>query len=402
MSERPDRRRKVLIVGARDSTFVELPGEQLDIYLLQSADGLTELQRNIAHDTVVADLAEGDECVATVQKALGHIEFDWVIALHEQRLELAARVGRALGARHISGETVSSTADKFRTRELNTETGLLNPRWVEVSSVEVLQRTLAEWGCAAVLKPATGAGSRNITFLSPESDVTPFASDLEREQYILEEFVEGDEYSIETFTFDSKTQLIAVTEKLIDPGSFVEIGHQTPARIPAELYQRLASGVAELMARVGHSFGPGHTEVKINARGIYLIETHCRYGGDRIWEMTGLTTGRYPQGDMLWSVAMNRSPEERMVPKLHTAAAVRFFTPSPGKVTSIRFVEAARGIPGVHTLELGVGPGDLVATVGSSRDRAGYVLATGPTVPEAITAAEAALEMVRIETDASA
>ena len=67
-------------------------------------------------------------------------------------------------------------------------------------------------------------------------------------------------------------------------------------------------------------------------------------------------------------------------------------------VRTIAGVDRARALPGVVDVGVDAAPGEDVAPLRSSRDRAGHVVAQGSTRAEAQAAATRALAAIRIET----
>lgn len=63
-----------------------------------------------------------------------------------------------------------------------------------------------------------------------------------RDEYLLEEYLEGKEYSIELFLEEGKTLMSVVTEKTISsPPYFVETAHVMPAMIGRDTEEKLVS-----------------------------------------------------------------------------------------------------------------------------------------------------------------
>ena len=81
--------------------------------------------------------------------------------------------------------------------------------------------------------------------------------------------------------------------------------------------------------------------------------------------------------------------------------AALFWIPArSGVVTEIRGIEEARGVPGVEEVVMELRPGDVMrhAVDCETRDRVGYVLATGDDAETAVRAAKQAINLCQIET----
>ncbi len=82
------------------------------------------------------------------------------------------------------------------------------------------------------------------------------------------------------------------------------------------------------------------------------------------------------------------------------AAAVVWLTSHSGVVDHIEGCEAARAVSGVQDVVVRVQPGDILGHVTDlpSRDRLGYILATGPTRDDALESARSAAARIHIAT----
>ena len=114
-------------------------------------------------------------------------------------------------------------------------------------------------------------------------------------QVLIEQFVGGKEFSVETLTQDYKTTIVNITEKLVigeDYGYFVEDTHIEPARISLEDRTLIEEQVTKALACIKANNCPSHTEVKLWNGKVYIIEMACRLGGDYITsDLVPLSTG---------------------------------------------------------------------------------------------------------------
>ena len=80
------------------------------------------------------------------------------------------------------------------------------------------------------------------------------------------------------------------------------------------------------------------------------------------------------------------------------AAVLRFLRAEPGRVLTITGIASARAISGIRAADVFVDPDQVVGELSSSRERAGYVLATGPDPEAAATVAMQAESTISIRT----
>ena len=104
-----------------------------------------------------------------------------------------------------------------------------------------------------------------------------------REEYLVEEYIEGQEFSVELFLEDGKPLLAVVTEKITSPlPYFVEVLHTLPTSVHQEREGEIIDTAIGAMKAIGIHDGPSHVEVKLSATGPRIIEVNGRPGGDRI------------------------------------------------------------------------------------------------------------------------
>jgi biotin carboxylase len=103
-------------------------------------------------------------------------------------------------------------------------------------------------------------------------------------QAILEEFIEGQEYSGESIAYNGDYKLLVVTEKSTTGAPhFVETGHKQPANLSPEMLKKVEETLYKAFASMGIKYGAVHPEFRITKEGrICFMEIGARMGGDCI------------------------------------------------------------------------------------------------------------------------
>ena len=215
---------------------------------------------------------------------------------------------------------------------------------------------------------------------------------------MIEQFVEGPEFSVEIIVWNGLVNVLQVTDKkTTDAPYFVELGHNQPSLFPHEIVEKVKDAAVRGVKALGLNDCAAHAEVKVQDGKAYLMEIGARLGGDFIsTELTHLSSGIDMVGAAI-DVALGIEPD--LTPKTKPqGVAIRYFTPRPGKVTRIRNTEILSSTQ-VYQSEIYVKPGDEVREVKSSLDRSGHVIVTAPTASEAIEFAESIIDKVEIITE---
>lgn len=185
-----------------------------------------------------------------------------------------------------SPECVQVSTNKHSMRKCFEEHGDPSPKSICVVTVSDLDEIRLCY--PVIVKPVDRSGSRGITKLW-NSHGLPEAIERAKEQgfekcALVEEFAEGQEYSIECISWAGKHYFLAMTKKYTtgEP-HFIETGHIEPAPIGKELLERTKKVVFHALNSLQIMNGASHTEVKIDSNGeIRIIEIGGRMGGDCI------------------------------------------------------------------------------------------------------------------------
>lgn len=324
----------------------------------------------------------------------------------EVAMNVMGRINDELGLCGISKEIAIRATNKHLMREAFEKYGAPSPVSRCFKNVELA------WGCFctdfkgdAILKPSRNSGSRGIAKIPYNITGDRFAELFERakkesrdDSVMLEQFIEGPEFSVEVIVWQGEPHVLAVTDKkTTEAPYFVELGHNQPSLFPEEIQQKLKDGAIAGCKALGLTNSAAHCELKVQDGKAYLMEIGARMGGDFIsTELTHLSSGI----DMVAAtinVVLGVEPNLNPIEDKH-GVAIRYFTPKPGKVVFIENTEALKR-PDVYDAEIYVKPGDEVHEVKSSLDRSGHVIVTAPTAKEAIITAERLIEEVKIVTE---
>ncbi len=336
------------------------------------------------------DPAQWTDFVDTVLTALRPSA---VVSITEGGLLPAAVASERLGTPGVPPEVVRLLCDKASMREHLTAHAPALTTWAgNVASPDIPAPTTES---PLVAKPRRGTASESVRLVTSARELDRLRSSPIAAELVLESYVPGREFSVETFSRGGRHVVLAITEKVVGD-TFVELGHVTPPRgLDAGASCALASATVTFLRAIGLEDGPAHTELKLHDGTVTVIESHNRPGGDRIPDLVRLTTGfdlrRWSLG---WPVGLR--PEDasgRAVEGLARAAAVAFVTGAPGVVTA-----AAAPASDDHEVLLFVGAGDRVGELRSSKDRIGSVLVAGDTSDGCLSEAQALAGRFHLET----
>jgi biotin carboxylase len=352
----------------------------------------------------VADILDADAVSAIAERE--HI--DGVMTLcTDAAVSTVAEVGRRMGLAVLSTQSAARATDKRLMREAFAQAGAPSPRTCLIHACSEIQSAAEALGYPVVLKIGRGSGSRGVYRIDDPTAIEKAYAGCRAWQkegmLLLEEWVAGEEVSVEGYCTDQDCSLIAMTDKFLFPGvSPVEIGHCQPSTHAPLREQQIYSCVQAGLKALDLTWCAFHAEVKVPSRGAQLIEIGARLGGDRIsTHLTPLSTGVN-----LVRVAILLALGERpLSPRLwHRAACVRYFdVQRPGTLQGVHGLRRLYEIPGIEVLYPAserdgfLRRGFTVGEVRSSLDRYGHLLYSAATRQEAIARCELAASMVCFE-----
>ena len=235
-------------------------------------------------------------------------------------------VAEKMGLIGNSNEATIKSTNKFYMRQCFFENNDPSPKSIKVQSSTELSDELLTF--PVIIKPLDRSGSRGITKVfsySKLEDAIRHALDQGFEKSVLvEEFVEGNEYSIEYVSWRGIHHFLAITRKYTTGSPhFIEIGHVEPALLSAEITEKIKAIVSHALTSLGIQYGASHSEIKITTDGtIRIIEIGGRMGGDFIGSsLVEISTG-FDYLKTVIDIALDIEPEVRVSPGPH--AAVRF------------------------------------------------------------------------------
>lgn len=298
-----------------------------------------------------------------------------VTAATDKPLVMMAHVAKELGLRFYSEETAIWSTDKFQMKQRFIEGGIPCAKGRLISKVEEAN----DFYFPVIVKPRDNSGSRGVILcrtIEELSDAIKEALQYSKlETILVEEFIEGQEYSIEALHYDGKSDVIQFTEKTTTPFPYnVELEHKQPANLSEEQKENIKQLISKIADCMHFENCASHTELKINERGIFIIETSPRLGGDYITStLVPLSTGINIE-DQLLNIVLGNEVDTR-TGRVEKASAVHFFSLPEGTITAIDpQIEEAKGWEGIKLFDFKLKVGDKVTPITSSLNRYGQFI----------------------------
>ncbi|MER2474874.1 ATP-grasp domain-containing protein, partial [Photorhabdus laumondii] len=185
-----------------------------------------------------------------------------VITFIEFYVPLAAKVAETLGLKGITYENALKARNKHLMRESFRQKNVPIPKYALISNVDSAKIEAAKIGYPNIIKPINMAGSRgvlrndNVIELERNfrevCEIAPPFGVKKSSLFLIEEYLDGQEYSVESISFNGVVSIITITKKYVsDNGYFVELGHTLPANLPLQQKIEIEKVVTQALLALG-------------------------------------------------------------------------------------------------------------------------------------------------------
>ena len=287
---------------------------------------------------------------------------DGVICIAADVPLTVASIAEKLSLPGITTETARKCSDKFLMKETLLAAGIPIPWFSLVKSVSELRSIISERGLPLVIKPVDSRGARGVIRITESLDLEwtfKYAKSFSpTSRVVVEEFLEGQQYSTESVITDEKNITLGFAERNYEfleelSPYIIENGGQQPAKIDKKELDSIVKLVEKSSQILGISNATSKGDVVMTKEGPKIIEIAPRLSGgyfssDQIPLATGINVIeiaiRLSLGEKI--------NKDKLLFRHQNAVAIRYFFPKPGKITSISNIDSFKNKSWVHKLDL--------------------------------------------------
>jgi biotin carboxylase len=384
---------RILIVEPKSSGWMLIPkGKELGYHITvmvceKNKRSIPEKYIQYADHVVLVDTNNSMMALSVAYDLHAENKFDAVLPGHEYYVTLTAKISSLLGLPGLDPKYVNQVRLKDSMRSTLQDAGIRTPLFILVTSETELEKVATSIGYPCVLKPVDCGGSLNVRKVTNQEELidafkvimnTPvIETDLVHQPKVLvEEFLDGPEYSVEGYIENNKPIFLSITEKFlgVEP-YFVEIGHIVSPQLPTSIEQSIYSYIESVTKTLNLDIGPFHCELRLIKNSPILIEAAARLAGDRICDLI-----HYATGFDLYKIMYNcflGIPNLQQQRQINKFAGIHFFTNSQlTTYSTIQGIEKIKNISGFVELNLLKKPGEFIPFPSSYLGRIGYAIFT--------------------------
>jgi biotin carboxylase len=338
-----------------------------------------------------------------VQAALKQ-PIDGIVAVGDRPTVVAAVASERLGLPGHPPSAADIARNKRLARERLRDAGMNVPWFVSASIYDDPKALADSVTYPAVVKPVALSGSRGVMRVD---DAAGFVAALYRlrallqsadirgerndahEVVLIEEFIPGREFAVEGVLNYGALHMLAVFDKPdpLDGPFFEETIYLTPsASSKSELFQ-IRQTVAQAARAIGLRHGPIHAECRVNATGVYVIETAARPIGGlcaRALRLVKKGVGFRPHislEQLLLRHALGEPSDEWEREPL-ASGVMMIPIPRRGIFRSVSGIDQARQVPFVEDVRITAKPDQLLLPLPEGASYLGFIFARAETPSE--------------------
>ena len=253
-----------------------------------------------------------------------------------------------------------------------------------------------------VVKPVDNMGARGVMRCDcPESLPAAVAAALtygRNGSLILEELIDGQEYSLDAVIFEGEIRITGIaTRHIFFPPYFIEMGHSIPSNLSRGEKEVLEGTFRESITALGITRGAAKGDIflKNESAGPAAVvgEVAARLSGGYMSGWTYPAATGVPLTEIGLRIALGETPEDSLFQETPgTVVTERALLSAPGTVQTVHAPEV--GDPTVVQLFIRCAPGDEVTPPANNVEKVANVITRGATLAEAERSALATLAKV--------
>jgi biotin carboxylase len=344
-------------------------------------------QISLHHPLKVVELARG---------LYSEERFHGIITYDDETVPLAARIADRLGLPGHPVDVADAARDKALMKQRFERASVPIAPYVLANGEEHAIKWAQENGYPVVVKPVRGSASQGVIRADNEKELSEAYRRVRRivqdggldtggrsdAELLVEEYLDGPEFSVELLVQGSRPRILCTFEKPIPLCGpfFEETIYVTPPQITVEQQGAIESLAVRAVEALGLRNGAAHCEVRVTPVGPAVLEVGARIIGGACSRVFRDIIG---QDIHPWLLRLALGEEVPELPQCSLAAgAMMLPVLSKGRIVHVRGVDKAQQVDGVRDVIMTVGPGDALIPFPEQSCYIGFVTAKGRTPAE--------------------
>lgn len=391
--------------------------EQIPLYERARAMGLSVIGTDanpkapalkLADRALLASTRSPEETIRAITEFDDARRIAGVITIANDVPKTVSRVAEYLGLPGIDARAADILSDKSLMKAAFQAASISTPsQWEAGRDWEARNSLRAAESGSYIVKPADGRGSIGVLVARSVREIPSLLSRSAIEsgssRFVIEEFVEGKQYSVEGIVVDSKFCLVGVAERnysrlaefaphIIEDGGDIS---ETPDSI---LHAKFAEVMQSVADAVELDDGPLKGDLVVSPRGgVQVIEVAGRLSGG--WfasHQIPYATGLDLMGFSILQALGETIPKESLIASRNWATCIRYWFPRPGRIRQVSGISELQSAEGVLHFGVFRKKGDIQPPIMKHADRFGFVLSGAKSLAQAKKLNREAMSMLKV------
>jgi biotin carboxylase len=292
----------LLIINLRDDAIERIvpfeTAKRLGLQVVFLGDRDPSLPAGLIHHMLITDTYDMSATLQALDAFLKErgLKIDGVTTWADRDVELVAKVGQHFDVPALHPDAAKKVRNKYFLREALSVADDLSPRYRSVTNEEEFWAAVKDIGYPCVFKPTGVSASTGIFVLNDDGEATTAFQTMIKvsdpsvnrafsyypRHYIVEEYLDGPEFSVEGIVHHGVLFIAAVTDKWTTEPYKLEVQHILPSGHPEHVVAEIKAKARRVVEILGLDHCPIHLECKYTSRGVRVIEIAGRPGGDNI------------------------------------------------------------------------------------------------------------------------
>jgi biotin carboxylase len=346
--------------------------------------------RHVADHFVSADPGDTE----TVMKIAREQKADAILPLGEFGVLPAAVASNKLGFGRVEPEAARNATDKALMRQAWAKAGIDQPRFAVVRTSDEAARAARTIGFPLIVKPRSLTAARGVRRIDTPAQLQDYfgtADRVSKTGFVIEEFIDGIETSVEGIVVDGRAIVLAYADKELRPHLQHRVTRSInyPGRFAAAQAGAIARCAQRCVPALGLENSPFHFEVFVLGDRVVPIECAARGGGGHIYgPIVELVSGV----DLV-QAAVRLALGERIDvdPPAHPrGACYRFLFAPAGQFASVNSADVVASDSRIVDIVIAVRAGQELGEPASGIERHGFMVTKGRDREDAYDAANGA------------
>jgi biotin carboxylase len=381
--------------GYQTRSFGEA-AERLGVELVFATDRCDMIDDPWRDGAIPIRFYDEDRSVAAILESTATQPVDGILVVGDRPTVIGARVAQALGLPGHPPEAAAIARNKEMMRVRLRDAGLPAPWFISTTidhEPSAVSHQPVTYPC--VVKPAALSGSRGVMRADdPRSFVEAFerlrallrSPDVRAERneahdrVLIESFVPGREYAVESILHHGVLRVIAIFDKPdpLDGPFFEETIYLTPSAAPPDVQRAIVRSVAAAADAIGLHHGPIHAECRVHPSTgeVFVLEVAARPIGGLCARVIRFADGTSLEHALL-KQAIGESPES-WVRESSASGVMMIPIPRRGILRRVEGIDAARVAPGVDDVRITAKTDQTLIPLPEGASYLGFIFARAP------------------------